>query len=77
MDIKAGTTGKQGVHTVLRSMRPTHRRTSEVETIYSACSSETEGDTLGVRGDVRVRLTRGLEAPLINDLVPTRRQRRA
>ena len=34
------------------------------------------GDNLGVRGGVRVRLTRGLEAPVFNDLVP-RGQHRA
>ena len=53
------------------------QRTSEVETIYSACSPATGGDTLGVRSDVRVRLTRGLEAPVFNDLIPAREQSRA
>jgi hypothetical protein len=41
------------------------RRTSQWKTVCSTCSPDGRGQQYRVRGDVRVRLTRGLTAPVI------------
>src|SRR4051812_11239067 len=58
-------------------MKPARSKSSEGEGIDAACSLATGGDERGARDKIRVRVTRGFDAPASNDLVPARGPYRA